>query len=167
MQRTGEHRFDSPAKKIVGGTTRIWIARPGRRYRWHEDTNMYSGKERGICMGIAPEFEFALEYVEDVEEARHFYENVMGLKAERAHPTFVQYGHFAIASDERVGEGGEPELYWSVADADAALAELTGKAEIAVPMKAMPFGKVFAVKDPAGRPRFLLEWAKKRPSEAV
>lgn len=112
-------------------------------------------------------FEFALEYVEDVEKARAFYEGVLGLTAQRAHPTFVQFDHFAIAGDERVGGGSDPELYWSVPDIEAAYGELSGKAEIAVEMKNLPFGRVFAVNDPAGRPRFLLEWAKRRPSEAV
>jgi predicted enzyme related to lactoylglutathione lyase len=118
-------------------------------------------------MEIAPKFEFALEYVDDVETARAFYEEVLGLAAQRYHPTFVQFDHFAIASDERVGGGDEPELYWSVEDIGAAYREMSGKADIAVPLKEMPFGKVFAVKDPAGRPRFLLEWAKERPSEGV
>ena len=113
----------------------------------------------------APRFEFALEYVDDVKAVRAFYEAVMGLKAQREHPTFVQFEHFAIASDERVGGGSEPELYWSVEDIDAAYREMSANAEIAVPLKDLPFGRVFAVKDPDGRSRFLLEWAGQRPSD--
>lgn len=154
-------------KKIVGEERRFWMAAAGGGYRVHEDTNMYSEKEREICMAFATKFEFALEYVDDVEKARAFYENVMGLKAERTHPTFVQFDHFAIAADERVGGGNEPELYWSVDDVEAAYREAAETAEIAVAMKDLPFGRVFAVKDPAGRPRFLLEWSRNRASKPV
>jgi hypothetical protein len=39
------------------------------------------------------------------------------------------------------------------------------KAEIGIPLRQMPFGKVFAIKDPDGQLRFLLEFAKDRPSQ--
>jgi catechol 2,3-dioxygenase-like lactoylglutathione lyase family enzyme len=118
-------------------------------------------------MSIKPKFGFALEYVKDVEAAKRFYVEVLGLDVERYHPTYVQFDSFAIASDESLGGRGEPELYWLVDDADAAFAELAPKAEVTLPLKQMPFGKVFAIKDPAGRPRFLLELAKDRPSRPV
>jgi predicted enzyme related to lactoylglutathione lyase len=118
-------------------------------------------------MAIEPHFAFVLEYVSDVEAAKQFYEEVLSLKVERYHPTFVQFDRFALASDEAMSETAEPELYWAVEDADAAFAELSGKAEISMPMKQMPFGKVFGVKDPAGRPRYLIEFARERPSQAV
>jgi len=44
---------------------------------------------------------------------------------------------------------------------------MSRKAEVAVPLEAKPFGKVFAIRDPAGRPRYILEWAKERPSQPV
>jgi predicted enzyme related to lactoylglutathione lyase len=113
------------------------------------------------------QFAFVLEYVRDVDAARRFYEGVLGLKAERYAPNFVQYDRFALASDESLGGNNEPELYWVVDDADAALRELSAKAEVAMPLRQMPFGKVFAVKDPAGRPRYVLEFAAQRPSQAV
>ena len=118
-------------------------------------------------MNKPAEFGFLLEYVTDVGPARRFYEEVLGLEAEREHPAFVQFGHFAIASDESLSGGREPEVYWLVEDAQAAFDELSQKAEVVQPLREMPFGKVFAVRDPAGRPLFLLEFARERPSRAV
>ncbi len=110
-------------------------------------------------------FGFIVEYTKDIEAAKRFYTDVLGLEVQRAHPTFVQFDTFALASDAPVGGNGEPELYWLVEDAEGAFRELSGKAEVTVPLKQMPFGKVFAIKDPAGRPRYLLELAKDRPSQ--
>jgi len=118
-------------------------------------------------MRTAPRFGFALEYVKDIEAAKRFYVDVMGLEVERTHPTFVQFDWFAIASDESLGGRDEPELYWLVDDAEAAFRELSQRAEVSLPLREMPFGKVFAIKDPAGRPRYLLELARNRPSQPV
>jgi catechol 2,3-dioxygenase-like lactoylglutathione lyase family enzyme len=123
-------------------------------------------------MSITPRFGFALEYVPDVEEAKRFYVDVLGLEVERYHPTFVQFKDqsgscFAVASDESVGGSGADELYWIVDDAEAAFRELSGKAEVSTPLKQLPFGKVFGVKDPAGHPRYLLEFAQNRPSRSA
>jgi predicted enzyme related to lactoylglutathione lyase len=93
-------------------------------------------------MTIHPRFGFALEYVPDVETAKQFYVDVLGLQVQRCHPVFVQFQNFAIASDESMGGKGKP-------------------------IREMPFGKVFTINDPAGRPRFLIELAKERPSQAV
>jgi hypothetical protein len=59
------------------------------------------------------------------------------------------------------------ELYWAVDDAEAAQRELSSTAEITLPMRQMPFGKVFGVKGPTGEPRDLIEFADKRPSVSV
>ncbi len=118
-------------------------------------------------MSIKPTFGFVLEYVTDVEAAKRFYVDVLGLEVEREHPTFVQFHDFAIASDESLSGTRDPELYWLVDDVEAAFKDLAQKAEISVPLKQLPFGKVFAVKDPAGRPQFLLQFAKERPSRPV
>ncbi|MDF2694507.1 MAG: hypothetical protein K0S65_2890 [Labilithrix sp.] len=109
-------------------------------------------------------FGFALDYVKDVEVAKRFYVDVLGLELERSHPTFAQFDRFAIASDESLGGRGESELYWVVDDAEAAFRELSAKAEVALPLQQKPFGTVFAVKDPDGRPRYVVEFAKNRPS---
>lgn len=118
-------------------------------------------------MTTAPKFGFALEYVEDIEASKTFYETVLGLKVERYHPTYVQFENFAIASDETVGSERKLELYWLVDDAQAAFAELSNKAMAVTPMKDLPFGQVFSVSDPDGNERFVLELAKNRPSQAA
>lgn len=114
-----------------------------------------------------PEFGFILEYVTDIEAAKEFYVNVMGLKVERTSPVFVQFDHFAIASDESLSGTNEPEVYWLVEDAQAAIVELSTRAEVIMPLKEMPFGKVFSIKDPAGRPLYLIEFSKDRPSQPL
>lgn len=117
-------------------------------------------------------FGFALAYVSDVEAAKRFYVEVLGLEVERDHPTFVQFreqagANFAITSDESLSGGGGPELYWLVEDAEAAFGELSRKAEVSLPLTQMPFGKVFGLNDPAGQPRYLVELAQDRPSRRV
>jgi catechol 2,3-dioxygenase-like lactoylglutathione lyase family enzyme len=114
-----------------------------------------------------PRFGFVVEYVPDIEAARRFYVDVLGLKEERYHPTFVQFEHFAIASDAPVGASGDPEVYWIVDDAEAERERLAGRASGVGELRQMPFGKVFSVDDPAGRPQFVLEFARERPSQAV
>jgi catechol 2,3-dioxygenase-like lactoylglutathione lyase family enzyme len=123
-------------------------------------------------MTAKPRFGFALEYVTDIEAVKHFYVDVLGLEVEREHPTFVQFkdqtgANFAIASDEPLGGGGETELYWLVDDAEAAFCDLSRKAEVCLPLKQLPFGKVFGLNDPAGQPRYLVELAQNRPSRRV
>ncbi len=123
-------------------------------------------------MTTKPRFGFALEYVPDVEAVKRFYVEVLGLEVEREAPTFVQFkdqagDYFAIASDESMGARGDLELYWLVDDAEAAFSDLSQKAEVSLPLKQMPFGKVFGIKDPAGQPRYLIELARNRPSRQV
>ncbi len=118
-------------------------------------------------MTIKPKFGFLLEYVPDVDAAKTFYVDVLGLEMERYHPTYIQFKNFAIASDQSLSGTREPEQYWLVEDAEQAYQELSQKAEIVVPLKRMPFGKVFGVKDPAGQTLFLLEFSQNRPSQAV
>ena len=63
-------------------------------------------------MSNKPQFGFALEYVKDIETAKRFYTEVLGLEMQRYHPTYVQFDSFAIASDEPVGGSGEPTTYF-------------------------------------------------------
>lgn len=123
-------------------------------------------------MTTKPRFGFALAYVSEVEAAKRFYVDVLGLEVEREHPTFIQFrdragAGFAIASDEPLGGGGEPELYWLVDDAEVAYRELSQRAEVSLSLKKVPFGKVFGPNDPAGQPRYLVEFARDRPSRRV
>jgi len=114
-----------------------------------------------------PRFGFVVLYVKDIAKAKRFYVDVLGLRVEREAPVFVQFEHFALANDQRLGEGDEPELYWLVDDIEAAHRELGAKTEITRPLETLPFGKVFGVRDPDGATRFLLELARDRPSKAV
>jgi predicted enzyme related to lactoylglutathione lyase len=112
-----------------------------------------------------------VEYVADVEAAKRFYVDVLGLDVEQEHPTFIQFkdeagSRYAIASDAPLGSG-EPEVYWHVADAEAAYRALSPTAKISRPLEQMPFGKVFAVTDPAGRPQYLYEPALAQPSQSA
>lgn len=115
-------------------------------------------------------FAFVLEYVTDIETAKRFYVDVFGLEIEREAPVFVQFkdqagARYAIASDESMSAERGVELYWLVEDAAAAYADLSQKAEISMPLKETAFGKVFAVKDPAGQPQYLVEFSRTRPSQ--
>jgi catechol 2,3-dioxygenase-like lactoylglutathione lyase family enzyme len=114
-----------------------------------------------------PRFGFAIEYVDDIQAATRFYTDVLGLKVEREHESFVQFDHFAIATDEALGGSRELELYWLVDDAEAARAALSKNCEVTKEVTQMPFGKVFGVRGPTGQPRFLLELAARRPSKSV
>jgi catechol 2,3-dioxygenase-like lactoylglutathione lyase family enzyme len=114
-----------------------------------------------------PRFGFSLEYVADIEAARRFYVEVMGLTVQRTNPQFVQFENFAIASDAPQGKDGEREVYWIIDDADTSHAELSKTARVTVPLKQMPFGKVFAIEGAAGKPCYFVEFAAARPSQGV
>ena len=119
-------------------------------------------------------FGFALEYVRDVDTAKRFFVEVLGLEVERDHPTFVQFkagdgARYAIASDEPMDPGAadKPELWWVVDDAEAAYRQISARAEVSMPPRQMPFGTCFGVRDPAGQVHYLLEFAPERPSRQV
>jgi catechol 2,3-dioxygenase-like lactoylglutathione lyase family enzyme len=119
-------------------------------------------------------FGFALEYVTDVDAAKRFFVEVLGLEVERDHPTFVQFkagdsASYAIASDQPMdpATAGKPELWWVVDDAEAAFGEMSARAEVSLPLRQMPFGTCFGIKDPAGQVHYVLEFAQARPSRAV
>jgi len=116
-------------------------------------------------MNNKPKFGFVLEYVTDIEASKRFYVEVLGLEVERDHPVFVQFNHFAIASDESMSGNRDPEVYWLVDDVEATFNELSQQTEVILPLKQMPFGKVFSIKDPAGQPVYLLEFSQNRPSQ--
>ena len=121
---------------------------------------------------ITPRFAFALEYVDDIEAAKRFYVEVLGLRVEREAPVFIQFQdsagiRYAIASDEPLSGSRGLELYWQVDDAEAACSTLSQRGELCVPLRQMAFGKVFAIKDPAGQPQFFVEFAQNRPSRTV
>ena len=115
-------------------------------------------------MSSEPHFGFVLEYVTDIESAKRFYTDVLGIQVQRTSPNFVQFDHFAIANDASMSGTRKPEVYWTVDDAAAAFHDLAAKTEVIMPLKDMPFGKVFGIKDPAGEPLYLVEFARNRPS---
>jgi len=120
---------------------------------------------------VTPRFTFALEYVPDMEAAKRFYVDVLGLEVEREAAVFVQFkdqagARFAIASDEPLSGERGPELYWVVDDAEAAFGALAPRAEIRLPLTQMPFGLVFGLADPAGHPHYVVQFAPNRPSES-
>ena len=112
-------------------------------------------------------FGFIVEYVTDITAARRFYCEVLGLEVERENLVYIQFDHFAIASDESMSGKRDPEAYWLVEDAEAAFKEMSPKAKVIFPITPKPFGKVFAIEDPAGQPLYLLEFAQNRPSRPV
>jgi predicted enzyme related to lactoylglutathione lyase len=118
-------------------------------------------------MSNKPKFGFIVEYVTDIEAAKRFYVEVLGLEVERYSPAYIQFNHFALAGDESMSGNRDPEVYWLVDDVEAAFNDLSPQAEVIVPLKQMPFGKVFGIKDPAGQPLYLLEFAQNRPSQPV
>jgi predicted enzyme related to lactoylglutathione lyase len=121
-------------------------------------------------MTIKVKFGFVLEYVTDIEAVKNFYVEVLGLEVERYAPVFVQFkdeagANYAIASDESMTGGREPEMYWLVDDAEAAFGELSRKADVSMPLRSLPFGKVFGIQDPTGQPQYILELSANRPSQ--
>src|SRR5262245_38054786 len=86
-------------------------------------------------------FAFALEYTSDLEAARRFFTDVLGLEVDREAPHFVQFraangASYALADDEPIdpGQARAPELWWQVEDAGAAFREMSARAEVTVPL---------------------------------
>ena len=123
-------------------------------------------------MATNARFAFPIEYTKDIDGTKRFFTDVLGLQLDRDHPTFVQFkdasgAAYAIASDAPMDKGDAPELWWTVDNAEQALAEMSQKAELAMPLREMPFGKCFGIKDPTGQVHYLLEFAAQRPSQEV
>jgi catechol 2,3-dioxygenase-like lactoylglutathione lyase family enzyme len=117
-------------------------------------------------------FGFPIEYTKDIPGTKRFFTDVLGLQVDRDHPTFVQFkdangAAYAIASDAPMDTGDVPELWWVVDNAEAACAEMSKSAELAMPLREMPFGKCFGIKNPNGQIHYVLEFAAQRPSQQV
>ena len=117
-------------------------------------------------------FAFVIEYTQDIPATKRFFTDVLGLQVDRDHPTFVQFkdangAAYAIASDAPMASGDIPELWWVVDNAEAACAEMSKSAELAMPLREMPFGKCFGIKNPNGQIHYVLEFAAQRPSQQV
>jgi predicted enzyme related to lactoylglutathione lyase len=110
---------------------------------------------------------FVMVHVNDIEGARNFYTEKLGLEVEDQLPDFVQFKQpmgngatFAIASQPSIqpAQARDIELWWFVDNADAVYAELTGQGvEIAQEPKDEPFGRTFAIKDPSSNILYMLQ----------
>ncbi|MCJ8325486.1 MAG: hypothetical protein MJK08_00150 [Campylobacterales bacterium] len=118
-------------------------------------------------MNEKPKFGFIVEYVKDIEIAKNFYVETLGLNVEREHPNYVQFDTFAIATDEPMGGEVKQEVYWLVKDINSIFTSISQKAEICLSMQEVPFGKVFGVRNPDGYPCYILELATNRPSQVI
>jgi len=101
---------------------------------------------------------FVMLYVPDIEKARAFYTEKLGLVVEDEQPTFVQFKQnadmgaiFSLAEQADVSPYKGVELWWMVDNADATYATLVNRdVEIVSQPSDEPFGRAFSVKDPAG-----------------
>ena len=101
---------------------------------------------------------FVLLHVPDVEKARAFYTEKLGLKVEDQAPDFVQFQQpmgngaaFALSKGEDAATLSGAELWWFVDDADKTHADLIARGvEVVSKPVDEPFGRTLAIKDPAG-----------------
>ncbi|SRR5579875_567608 len=99
---------------------------------------------------------FIMLHTSDLAATREFY-TWLGFVVVDELPDFVQ---FAAPNGQGAAfgvglltpeHGHEPELWFDISDADAAFAQAQAQElEIVHPIMEMPFGRVFAIKDPAG-----------------
>lgn len=107
---------------------------------------------------------FVMLHVPDVAAARGFYTEQLGFAVEDEAPGFVQFkapgggASLAIGTASDQEPVGEVELWWFVDDADATFATLAARQlPIVMPPTDMPFGRAFAVQDPAGHTLRMLQ----------
>ena len=101
---------------------------------------------------------FVMLHVPDIEQARTFYTEKLGMVVEDQQPGFVQFKQNAgmgaiFALDEQAGVSPHQgvELWWMVDNADATYATLVSNGVGTVSQPAdQPFGRAFTLKDPAG-----------------
>jgi predicted enzyme related to lactoylglutathione lyase len=103
---------------------------------------------------------FIVMHTRDMAGAQQFYTDTLGYTVEVGSPNFVQFkstnGATLALSTE---EGSEPvELWWFVEDADATHETMRSKGvDIVSAPRDEPFGRAFAIKDPAGNTLNLLQ----------
>ncbi|MDQ6644308.1 MAG: VOC family protein [Chloroflexota bacterium] len=120
-------------------------------------------KEGTITMLLG--LNFVMLHVPDVEKARAFYIEKLGLVIEDEQPDFVQFKQphgngatFALDKGEDAATLQGAELWWFVDDADATCSELVARnVEIVSKPHDEPFGRAFAIKDPAGHTIHMLQ----------
>lgn len=110
--------------------------------------------------------DFVLLHVSDLAAARAFYTDTFGLEVESENGGFLQFRRpngavFALQSDPDAAPQNSVELWWEVANADEAHAELVAKGvPVVEPLDERPFGRVFAITDPAGNTLNLMQLRK-------
>ena len=110
---------------------------------------------------------FILLHVTDIEKATAFYTEKLGLVIEDQQPGFVQFKQpmgqgatFALSSEGDGTPVQNVELWWFVDDADATYADFAAKGvPMAQSLKDEPFGRTFAIKDPAGNTLYMMKLA--------
>ena len=109
--------------------------------------------------------QFVMVHAPDVQKAQAFYTEKLGFVVEDEAPDFVQFkaaqgATLALAKGESkpTAEGEGIELWWFVDDADATYAELIAK-DVQIVRKPLdePFGRTFAIQDPAGNVLYMLQ----------
>src|SRR5579859_681351 len=108
---------------------------------------------------------FVMLHVPDVEKARAFYTEKLGLEVEDQAPDFVQFkqpmgngASFALGKGEDAAILQGAELWWYVDDADKTYAGLAAQGvEVVSKPTDEPFGRTLAIKDPAGHTIHMLQ----------
>ena len=101
---------------------------------------------------------FVMLHVPDIEQARTFYTEKLGMVVEDQQPGFVQFKQnagmgaiFALQEQADVSAHQGVELWWMVDNADATYATLVSRGVGTVSQPSdEPFGRAFTIKDPAG-----------------
>jgi predicted enzyme related to lactoylglutathione lyase len=107
--------------------------------------------------------QFVLIHVPSIAAVRAFYTETLGFQVADQQPGFIQFAQpsgatFAISEDGAGEPHSSTELWWFVDDADAVHAALHERgAQVAQAPTDMPFGRTFAVTDPAGNTLYMLQ----------
>jgi predicted enzyme related to lactoylglutathione lyase len=108
---------------------------------------------------VIPNLDFVVLRVPNIEQARAFYTEKLGLTVEDEQPGFVQFrrsgglegASFALAENPSATPHAGVTLWWRVEDAAAAHDAFTARGiPIVNPLQDRPFGRIFAISDPAG-----------------
>jgi predicted enzyme related to lactoylglutathione lyase len=110
---------------------------------------------------------FVLAHVPSIEQVLPFYTEKLGLEIESQGPGFIQFKQprgegavYALSEEGQVEPGSSVELWWYVDDAEATIAQLKARGVAIVDALAdQPFGRTFAIQDPAGNKLYMLQLA--------
>lgn len=101
--------------------------------------------------------DFVLVFVPDIEAAKTFYTEKLGLRIDDQSPDFVQFARpnggavFAAQQQADAAAYSGAQLWWAASDIDATYAALTDKGVTSImPPTDMPFGRIFILQDPFG-----------------